>query len=86
MSKPPSAAPQVASDPWGSLVCPHEGRVVAFDGDAGLGVVVDAAGLRYPFHCTAIADGTRTIAVGTAVHFAVVPGHGGRLEARDLAR
>jgi cold shock CspA family protein len=73
-----------AGDPWGSLVAAHEGRVVEFDADRGLGAVVDADGRRYPFHCTAIADGTRTIRVGTAVRFAVAPGHGGRLEARDL--
>ena len=38
----------------------------------------------YPFHCTAIADGTRTIAVGTAVTFDVVPGRLGRWEASGL--
>ena len=38
-------------------------------------------GTVYPFHCTVIADGTRTIAVGAAVEFEVVPGHLGRWEA-----
>ena len=71
-------------DPWGSLVAAHDGAVVEFDADAGLGVVEDIAGRRYPFHCTAIADGTRSIGVGAAVRFFVAPGHGGRLEARDL--
>jgi cold shock CspA family protein len=37
-----------------------------------------------PFHCTAIADGTRRIAVGTAVAFVVAPGTLGRLEARGI--
>jgi cold shock CspA family protein len=77
--------PRPAFDPWGSLADTHRGRVVEFDDAAGLGVVVDSDGRRYPFHCTSIADGTRTIAVGAAVRFAVAPGHGGRLEARDLA-
>ena len=43
-------------------------------------------GTAYPFHCTAIADGTRTIAVGTAVRFEVVAGRLGRWEAADLVR
>jgi cold shock CspA family protein len=47
------------------------GTVVEFDEHVGLGVV-EAAEQRYPFHCTQIADGTRTIAVGTAVSFDVV--------------
>ena len=72
------------TDPWGSLVSAREGRVVEFDAEAGLGVVADTAGRRYPFHCTAIADGTRTIGIGQMVRFTVAPAHGGRLEARDL--
>jgi len=79
-----AGARRTAPDPWGSLGAAHEGRVVEFDADSGLGAVVDAAGRRYPFHCTEIADGTRQIDVGTAVRFAVAPGHRGRLEARDL--
>jgi cold shock CspA family protein len=77
--------PRPALDPWGSLADSRRGCVVEFDDAAGLGVVVDSDGRRYPFHCTAIADGTRAIAVGTAVRFVVAPGHRGRLEARDLA-
>ena len=73
-----------ATDPWGSLTSAHAGSVVEFDAEAGRGVVADAEGRQYPFHCTAIADGTRTIGIGQAVRFVVVPGHGGRLEARDL--
>jgi cold shock CspA family protein len=60
------------------------GTVRAFDEAAGLGVVVDTAGRELPFHCTEIADGTRTIEVGTAVAFAVVAGRLGRWEAADL--
>jgi len=57
------------------------GRVSAFDEHRGLGEVTEAAGAVYPFHCTAIADGTRSIEVGAAVAFEVVPGPLGRWEA-----
>ena len=36
------------------------------------------------FHCTQIADGTRTIPVGVNVEFEVAPGHNGRWEAIDI--
>ncbi len=55
--------------------------VTAFDEGAGLGTVTTDDGTAYAFHCTQIADGTRTIAVGTAVTFAVRPWHRGRYEA-----
>lgn len=57
------------------------GRVIEFDDPRGLGVIRSDDGERYGFHCTAIADGTRTIAVDTAVRFDVVAGHQGRWEA-----
>lgn len=60
---------------------PRVGRVVAFDEAAGYGEVEDADGDRVRFHCTAIADGTRTVAVGATVRFVLVPGHLGRWEA-----
>jgi CspA family cold shock protein len=61
------------------------GSVSEFDDDAGLGVVTAAeSGEAYPFHCTAITDGTRTIAVGTAVSFEIVPARNGRYEATAL--
>lgn len=46
-----------------------QGTVVEFDVDVGLGLIVDADDRRWPFHCTAIADGTRRIEVGTEVRF-----------------
>lgn len=61
-----------------------EGRVVEFDDHGGYGIVVDADGRRWPFHCTAIADGTRTIEAGTSVRFQVIPGRLGRWEAMSL--
>ena len=65
------------------------GSVVDFDEAAGYGHVAldhddgDGAGPWF-FHCTAIADGTRTIEVGAPVSFEVVAGHQGRYEATDL--
>jgi CspA family cold shock protein len=47
------------------------GTVVEFDADVGLGVI-DADGVRYPFHCVEIADGSRDIGVGTDVTFDVL--------------
>ena len=60
------------------------GTVTAFDERRGLGEITADDGTTYPFHCTAIADGTRTIAVGTAVEFEVVPGQLGRWEAAAI--
>ena len=61
------------------------GTVTAFDARRGVGEV-EADGERYPFHCTAIADGTRKIAVGTGVEFVVGPGVGGQWEATHIER
>jgi cold shock CspA family protein len=71
------------------------GRVIEFDEDVGLGTVradlldggpaeVQPPGREYRFHCTEIADGSRTIAVGTSVTFEVQAGHVGAWEAVDL--
>jgi len=61
------------------------GRVETFDDARGIGSVAADDGSSYPFHCTAIADGTRTIAVGTPVAFTLAPGHLGRVEARTVS-
>lgn len=61
----------------------HLGTVTSFDKAVGLGEVTDPDGRVWPFHCIAIADGTRDIAVGTAVLFATLPKLG-RYEATDL--
>jgi cold shock CspA family protein len=42
--------------------------------------VTDAT-TTWPFHCTEIADGTRSVEVGRRVAFDVVAGHLGRMEA-----
>lgn len=62
------------------------GRVVAFDEARGLGEIEDPGGTRYRFHCTQLADGSRTIAVGTAVEFRVVAGLLGRWEATHIEK
>ena len=59
--------------------------VTAFDAEAGLGEVTAGDGSVLRFHCTQIADGSREIAVGTAVDFGVLAGRGGRWEAGALA-
>lgn len=67
---------------FGSLT----GRVSAFDDHVGAGTVTDDDALEtWPFHCTRIADGSRTIAVGTWVAFDVQPGPTG-LEAVAVRR
>ena len=60
------------------------GTVVEFDEHRGYGTVRGDDGSEHFFHCTAVADGTRTIAVGTAVTYGVVAGRLGRWEATDL--
>ena len=61
------------------------GVITEFDDPRGLGTVTAEDGTTYPFHCTAITDGTRTIEVGAAVEFDVVPGRMGRWEAAQLS-
>ncbi len=62
------------------------GVVVEFDDQKGFGTIRDGDGVDRFFHCTAIADGSRTIEAGMAVDFAVVPGHLGRWEAADVRK
>lgn len=59
------------------------GTVVEFDRAVGLGQVAVVDGTRYSFHCIEIADGTRDIAVGTAVTFELL-GKLGRYEAARI--
>jgi CspA family cold shock protein len=62
------------------------GTVADFDEQVGLGTVVRGDGTRYPFHCTQIADGSRSIDPGVTVEFDVIPGHRGQWEAAALRR
>jgi cold shock CspA family protein len=61
----------------------ERGTVATFDDERGLGTI-ESEGRTFPFHCTQIVDGTRTIPVGTAVTFQVRPGHMGRWEAGSI--
>jgi len=60
------------------------GVVVEFDEPRGLGEITTDLGAHYPFHCTAISDGTRAIDVGARVQFVVAAGPLGRTEATDI--
>lgn len=70
------------------------GTVVRFDEGVGLGDIEavgaigegagDGEAGRYPFHCTQIADGSRTVAVGARVSFGLLAGRAGRWEAADI--
>jgi cold shock CspA family protein len=57
------------------------GHVESFDVEVGLGVVAAADGRSYPFHCTAISNGSRRIEAGRRVVFVVGAGGPGRWEA-----
>jgi cold shock CspA family protein len=63
----------------------HRGRVEAFDPGRGWGTIVGDDGERLGFHCTQIADGSRTIPVGTDVRYRRVAAHLGRWEAGHVA-
>ena len=60
-----------------------DGIVATFDEPRGLGTI-DADGTTYPFHCTALLDGSRTVAVGAKVAFEVRPAGMGRWEATRI--
>jgi len=60
------------------------GTVTEFDPARGWGAVTDDGGVRVEFHCTQIADGSRAIAVGTAVRYRLEAGHLGRWEAAAI--
>jgi cold shock CspA family protein len=57
------------------------GVVSTFDDAAGLGTITADDGTTFAFHCTAIADGSRTIAVETPVEFEPRPARHGTYEA-----
>lgn len=64
----------------------ESGTVVEFDARRGIGAVERADGARFAFHCTQIADGTRTVPVGAAVTYRIVPGALGRWEAGEITQ
>jgi cold shock CspA family protein len=63
----------------------RQGVVEEFDEAVGLGSVLDLNdGAVHPFHCTAVADGSRTIDRGVEVTYRLVAGRLGRAEASDI--
>jgi len=62
------------------------GTVDEFDEAKGYGTVRSDEGQDYFFHCTQIADGTRSIPQGVEVEFEVVPGRNGHWEATAIER
>jgi cold shock CspA family protein len=62
------------------------GSVTGFDESRGLGEVTDETGTVFAFHCVEIADGTRSIAIGTPVRFDVMAKFGRYEAARITAR
>lgn len=63
---------------------PEFGTVASFDEATGWGVICAEGGGEFPFHCTAVADGARTIETGIAVTFQLAPGHRGQWEAAGI--
>ena len=59
----------------------QRGQVSGYAPEVGLGTVSVVGGERYRFHCTAIADGSRNIAVGTPVMVDIGPAGPGSWEA-----
>jgi cold shock CspA family protein len=62
------------------------GTVSAFDEHAGMGTIRTDDGRDLFFHCTQLADGSRTVDEGAAVRFDVVAGHLGRWEAARVEK
>ena len=62
---------------------PCSGTVIAFDRTVGLGEI-SSGEATFPFHATSIASGSRNIAIGTAVTFAILHASGGRREASRI--
>lgn len=62
----------------------YSGRIATFDEFAGRGEIEARGGMHFPFHCTAIADGSRAVAADAPVKFRLVPGPLGALEATAI--
>lgn len=62
-----------------------DGTVADFDERRGLGTI-EADGTSFPFHCTAVLDGSRMVDVGARVVFEVRPASRGRWEATHIVK
>ncbi len=61
----------------------RRGVVTAFDEQSGLGTIDGVDGVNHAFHCIEIADGSRSIVVGTDVSFDLLAKFG-RWEAANI--
>ena len=61
----------------------RRGSVRSFDDASGLGVL-ESGDDMWPFHCTALADGSRAIATQSVVDFVLRAAHHGCWEATDI--
>lgn len=89
MSGPLTSLGPAGVPPEIDLGAVHPATVRAFDEASGLGELSVTVGERacdVAFHCTAIADGTRTIEVGVLVTATLVAGRNGGVEAASLLR
>ena len=68
------------------MVVSRIATISAFDVSRGIGELQDIEGRRYPFHSTAISDGSRRIEVGEKVAFDLAAGHGGVMEAARVLK
>lgn len=62
----------------------QRGRVAEYDDHKGYGYLETGDGDRLFFHCTAIADGSRTIPEGVDVEYEAVTDPRGKPEAADV--
>ena len=70
-----------------AAAAPLLGRVVGFDPRRGTGLIRGDDGAERSFHATRLADGSRSVEVGTAVAFVVGPGaHPGSWEAVEVVK
>jgi hypothetical protein len=61
----------------------RRGSVQSFDAASGLGMV-ESGDETWPFHCTALADGSRTVSAQNVVDFVLRAAHHGCWEAADI--
>lgn len=73
-----------APDRFSAAFGVHRGRVATFDEQVGSGTIEAEGSAVWDFHCTSIADASRTIDPGAPVTFRVAPGPTG-LEAVAVA-
>lgn len=89
MSQEEGASPTTSTASLGGLVPSSvfgssRGTVTGYDDHVGAGVVTGDDGQTWWFHCTRIADGSRSVPVGAVVSFVLSAGPNG-IEAIEVA-